>query len=309
MSKGKIHSWPWAALIWALAAGPAGAEPISVSLQLSGDLPFSAEQLAEALALRGVEVRAPGTGAPRVALRSAGPQALAITCDHKRRVLELAGATPPAATRLVALTIADLVRATMAVPLELPPPRASEDIIKVKREVKKEVETGAPRATLGLLGRAGAGTNIDRPHFAVALDGSLRLWSTLRGVLSVGVAFSLPADEAQTHLSVTMLSLRGGLGWCPAALPALELRLGAVVRPLWLSGEAGSEALEHQDVLAGGTLAVLYQVSLTSRLDGTLGTGVELYANRIEFAVRGTPTLATERLAFWAGLGLRVRLL
>ena len=297
MSKGKIHG---GALLWLLAVGSARAEPVRVTLQVAGDLPFSREQLAAALALRGVETPA-RAGVPRVVVRRLGPEAVQIRCDHKRRTLELSSQpAPQVAVRLVALAIVDLARATMAVPLSLPPPR--RDPVKARRQ-------GAPRMAMGFLGRVGAGSNADRPHFDLGLDGSLGLWSTLRGVLGVGVAFSLPADEANAHLGVTMLSLRAGLGWSPGALPALELRLGAVVRPLWLSGDAGDDALEHRGVLAGAALAALYGVRLTGRLDLTLGAGVEAYFNRIAYSVRGSPALATERLAFWGGLGLRVRLL
>jgi hypothetical protein len=301
MSKGKIHG---GALLWLLAISAAEAGPVRVTLQVAEDLPFSREQLAAALELRGVETRPPRADVPRVLVRASGPAAVEIRCDHKRRILELSPesrAAPQVAARLVALTIVDLARATMTVPLSLPPPRR-DPIRKVKKE-------GAPRMAMGFLGRVGAGSNADRPHFDLGLDGSVRLLSTLRGVLGVGVAFTLPADVANARLGVTMLSLRGGLGWSPGALPALELRLAAVVRPLWLSGDAGADVLEHQGVLAGAALATLYGIRLTGRLDFTVGAGAEAYFNRIAYSVRGSPALATERLAFWAGLGLRVRLL
>lgn len=286
---------------------------VAVSLDVDRDLVFSREQLASALSLRGVAVTEDQTAevsgkphpetskAPRVQVRRAGPEAVVVIHGQMSRRLALGSLQPLAAARLVALAVSDLVRSSMAVPLSLPPPDepgADDDTVSEQ----------PPLATVGLLGRAGGGANLDRPSFAVALEGSLLMWATLRGILGAGATFTLPAVDGETRLTMTKLSLRADLGWSPGALPRLEARLGVVVQPLWITGESGELTLSHQGVQVGADLAVLYQLRLTMRLDGTVGAGVDLFFNRMELLVRGTRTMATERVALWAGLGLRYRL-
>lgn len=292
-------------MLWTGEASGAGT--VAVSLEMDRDLIFTSSQLSTALSLRGVVVTAdhaagrPGEPARRVQIRRTNPDAVVVIHEHMRRELVLGSLSPVAAARLVALAISDLVRSSMAVPLSLSSPaEPGADEESTLRD--------APLATVGLLGRVGGGGNLDRPSFAVALEGSLRLWSTLRGILSAGAAFTLPAEDGDTRLTLTAFCLRANLGWSPRALPRLEARLGAMIRPLWIAGESGVHELSHQWLQAGAELAVLYQLRLASRLDGTLGLGMDLFFNRMEFLVRGTPVLATERVALWAGLGLRVRL-
>src|SRR5262245_37619065 len=84
-----------------------GRDPsLPVQVVLAGDLPFSREELIDALALR-----MPGRAAARPAalvVRADAPDHVVVTLGAKRRSLELEGRRSVAAARRVAIEAADL---------------------------------------------------------------------------------------------------------------------------------------------------------------------------------------------------------
>jgi hypothetical protein len=308
-------------ILLALSALPctAAAETV-VRLELAERLPFSQTELVEAVRLR-LQLEEPGaTGTvARVAVRRGGQDVTVELLDYgvKRRV-PLLGASGAPAARRVALVIYDLLRDEVALPVPILPasrpasrpaarsparraaPRPRPVILPTPAPI---APPGPPLLLLGLLVTAGAGSNVDHASIAATIEGSLRLLPSLRALLGVGPAFVPPFTVDDRSLRLVALPLRVGVAWFPRRGP-VELRLLAVAQPYWVRGDGVS----HSGVLGGAGTAAFYHLRLAWRLRLLLGAGLDLFFNRTELRLRGVTALATERVAFWGGAALAVRI-
>lgn len=291
-------------LLLVTAGGAMASQSVAVLLEVGNDLPFTGEMLRHAVSIRlpqqdvSLDTRARDDGI-RVQVRRADAGAVLIVHGHKQRRLMIAELPPQVAARWVALAITDIIRSDMVVPVTLP-----------SSPVAKPRGSGPGQRVIGLIGRGGSGSNLDLFQLGLALDGSLKILSAFHGVVAAGVVWSQTSEtlDQSAQTSLTMLDLRTGLGWVPSSVPRLQARITFLLLPYWLAGQTEVTQLSHQGVLGGAGAALFYGVRITAHLEGALGLGADLLFNRASFEVRGVPVQATERVMFWAALGVRVRL-
>jgi hypothetical protein len=256
----------------------------AVRLELAGPLPCSAGELDAAVAAR---LPLDGGKTTSVAVRPAGAGAVELALGSKRRVVTLAGLAGVAAARRIALAVVDLAAAEArppdAPPLPpAPPPR--------------------PRAQLVLLPAGGAGTSLSSVWVAGTLGTSLRLHGWLRATLDVGYGGGPRGSLDGLGADLQYLPMRAGLAFAPRRFP-VEARVGAVVAVYWARGGEPS-AVRASGAVEGLAAAALFFLPRHGRVQAVVGAGVDVFANRAQLLIHGTPVLETERLLFWAGAGM-----
>ena len=310
----------WGALLGALAGvvwpGPvaqAADDGPTVELQVQGTLPFSQEALRRAVSLRLVlaasDEKSPSVVSVSVRAVRGGVE---VGVGDKRRVVDHGGARGTPAARRVALAITDLVMSSPALPDLLPPATPAAPVRPVRPDdgARGEVGRARPEATarVGASATIGSGSNLSTVLFTAAVDGALLLSDGLAGFLSIGLAVAPDTTLRGVTISYSSVPLRGGLQWRP---PDTEWQLRAafvlaphVVTPRLAGGATGTVPDEtHAGVTTGVGAALAYLIPLSDRLDLRVGGGLDVYVDRVEFRIRGTPALATERLAIWIGAG------
>jgi hypothetical protein len=255
-----------------------------VRVEVAGEAPVTAQQLAAAL-----RVRVAATGpAIVVQLRPASDGVVARIADRERDVA-LGGRTGEDAARLIALAIADL---------------ALDD-------VGDEVGVGGPSLTAAM---TPAPAGLGRRHgteLTVSFLGMASAWSSVMasgGVdVTVGRGAWLAAAEVQAgQLIDGNLELGGALvrlaaGWRSGVL---ELRAGATVAPVWISNGAGDRT-----VLAGAGASARLRAPVTKDVRLVLAVGVDGFATQSEYRIQA-PTMveqvSTPWLAPWIAVGAEV---
>lgn len=261
-----------------------------LQLRCDADLPFTEQELAEALTLRVPEQPAVGY---IVAVRSLGGSLVEVSLGERRRAVYLGDRRSSAASRWVALAVVDLVTQEAAPPVlpqtlplapRLPPPR------------------------LLFLFYPALGLSVaENPVFASGgLSGSLRLHRGLRWTLDAGYGGSPKAKLHEAEVNLQELPLRSGPAWHLQRVP-LELRLSAVVIPYWVRVAAAPGETQYAGVVAGGGAALFSYLPLYQRLLAMVALGVDLLATRAEFLVRGQPAFDTARFTAWLGAGFALR--
>jgi hypothetical protein len=275
-------------LATAFVAVNAWAQP-SVRLITTGELPFTAGELADAVALR-LPLADDGF---EVGVAPAGADAVRVTLRAKERLVALEGRKGPAAARRVALAVVDLAGAEAA-PDTLPP---EPELAPAPRSVTPKpappaiVLRRAPAAWLGLL------PTVTPAALGVAADASLRLRGPVRATLQAGVRLGGPsAAVGGVDVSMARLALRAGVAF---ARGPVELRLEGVVEPYRVSGAGDGVDVAHGGALAGAGATVVARLPRGFFAGG----GVDLFANRADFRVRGKSAFTTARVAPWLGVG------
>ena len=92
---------------------------VAVRVTLAGELPFSPEELHQAMVAR---VPVADRGAELLISGSGDGQEVGIAIGDRRRVVDVAGRTGAQAARIVALAVTDLVEETLPAPLPPPAP-------------------------------------------------------------------------------------------------------------------------------------------------------------------------------------------
>ncbi len=277
--------------------------PLLMSTQ---GLPFRAEDLERALALR---VRAEHRAQLKV--RGFGLGSVSLRYGAIRKIIAMEGRQGPAAARYVALLASDLIREALAVnwpapppapPLVPHPPTLLDTTAVTARTAPGTFASKWPGLGLRAWGRLGGGSNLDQLAFGASLGAAWRLRGGWLAIGSAGV-LGRPARALEPG-SASWLSvpLRAGLGYRFDAI-RVELQLCALASPYWIWGDAQGEGLEQNGLLGGAGLAGLWELGLSASYDAFVGLGVDVFANRLDFQVRGQPLFATERASAHLLLG------
>ena len=322
----RVRIWGIALLAVLVAATPARgqtteAAPVSLTLAQPEALPFSEEELRQALLAR-LPAPADGAGVPAAAVGPAGPDAVTIQVGDRGRIIVVGGRTGAAAARVVALAIADLLSAD-AQPEGAAPAAAEAPAATTAAEAPAVVATGvaapstsppsiaasaptpAREAQPGWMPRlcvtAGAakGTNANELWAGTVNADLVMPWGPgrLRFAPSAGLTV-VPTHEAGTadEASFVGVALRALVG---PSLGLVDVLGGALVTPYRIGG-----ALPHAGVLVGGEAMARVAVPIWDRLRLVADGRVDAFANRVQVVFVGGQTFATPRVGLGAGLGL-----
>ena len=247
---------------------------VAVRVTLVGELPFSPEELHQAMVARmPVEER----GAELVI--SGDGQEVGIAIGERRRVVDVAGKSGASAARIVALAVTDLVEETL--PATLPPP---------VRE--------PPLAVWLALG-AGRGIRNTQP-WAGTLDAGVSLpYGWLRLAAEVGWTHSLDPSTIDIDISYDSLAFRLGAG---GKLGPLEAYIGPWVAPYSVRGTH-----EKVSVLFGGRVWTRLVVPVSRAVSVSAHVGLDVAANDVEI-LRGDSQVvfSSPRVGVAGGLGVTV---
>ena len=289
----------------ARAAGSGDAPPAPLTLTDPDALPFSDSQLQQALLARLLpSPDEPGLAAASVA--AAGPGVVSVKAGGQSRVVVLGERTGPAAARVVALVIAELMTARSAgagpTPISSPALRAepsAETAAVARAELPPAGGPGGRAWRLAVVGGASKGLGAEELP-AATLDTGLVIPhrdSRWRLSPSVGLSF-MPTRNAGTLNEVSFVSavarLLGGGAWGP-----IDLLAGPFVSAYAIGG-----ATTHDGVLFGGEalgrvaapLSRTLRLAVEARLDG--------YANRVRVRWFGEGGYATPRVGVGIGIGV-----
>jgi hypothetical protein len=278
---------------FALARGQARAQGATV--QLRGDLPFTAAELEEALALRW------RGGDLAVVVTPATADGVAIVVGSATGEVPLQGDVGPAAARRVAVAVVALADAG-ALPGGLPPAPVEQSWPSLPVEPTVPV---APR--LGLSVHAGAATY---PLLGGGLTVTTRVDGDVSLVLDADVGrvkgLAGTGQEGDVLAGTLRLGLQGE--WPePWDLPfVVQARYGAVASIYRIDGALDGQPLARTAVVWGGGGAVLLARG-SDRWRGVLGLGLDLFVTRERVLAAGRELVATPRMSGWATMGIEVR--
>jgi hypothetical protein len=286
-----------------LATAGAARAGTPVRLEIAGDLPFSAEELAQAVSARLPLAAATGDATP-VAVGPARSDGVAVRVGNKRGVVPIGDRAGAAAARVVALAIADLAADEVIPsppapgPAPAPPPAAGP-----AAELAPPPSPRAPAVPMV-------------PQLSSTFEASRGLGAA--EPLSFAVLADLVAAQGR-------LLAGGGLGYWQTPTQRAgrpdEASFAAVVARLWIGERLGG----HVQALAGPFVAP-YRLGGPFARSGLLGGGgamlrvtaplgprflivgvlrVDGFIDRFAVSVGdASPSLATPRVAVALGLGL-----
>ena len=223
----------------------------------------------------------------------------------RERELEL-GASGPVQLRRLALVIADLVQEERALgPLtHEPAPTAPVSVVMPMVPTTDIVPAGPAPSTLttlevAVMAWAGLGSELEQPALGVGGDVSVSLTGELRAWASLGMAWSPSASALSVSVARLALPVRAGLLWRPEPW---EVRVGALVEPLWITADDGSAGASRLDLSIGASAALGYR--LAAPVDVALWVGADLIANPTTYSAYGVRAFTVDRLLIWAGLSV-----
>jgi hypothetical protein len=285
-------------LAFALLIGPALAGPAlaqAPELRLEGELPFSAEELQAAVALRFGATQA--ALARTVTVRGSGTDVV-LEQDERQRTLALGEARGPAAARLVALALLDLALLEPASVAPQPPQAAPRPAAPTPAPAREHAVADGDRGWTRLALSPSVGKGL----------GSLEPWTYAVGV---GVSRGFPA-----------WLLEADLGWWSA--PSIERNAfsaswhavrarvqagrrfgvfewvgGPSVVPLWVSGGDG-----YDDVLFAIGTSLRAALPIGRYLEGSVALGVDVFPHRLALQAHGASVIATPHVAPFFGIGV-----
>jgi hypothetical protein len=268
--------------------------------------PFSLTELEQAVRIRQPDGAA---GDQTVAVQWARPGVIEARSRDRRRAIELGGLRGPEAARVVAVAVLDVRRpagfADAASAAD--GARDADGTTLSARAAPPSTRPPGARLRLGL----GAALNHGATSAGLALEPTGSAALALAGLGQrgqLGLAFEAGYGQGRGRVGgqnfvVHMIPLR----LCAfVAQGGYTLAAGALVRPYLTSGWGGGSG-----VLAGGTAtAEARWPSAPERpLAATLGAGVDVAANAVDFRVGNVSLLNTGRVVPWMRLGISWRAL
>jgi hypothetical protein len=289
----RIVAWLAGAIVGALAWHPAAATT-AVRVSLSGDAPFSAAELDDAVRAR-VPVAPPDDeGHPRVIVASDGADAVTVRAGDKTQRVDLGDRRGTAAARIVALVIADLMADELAP--SVASAEAAEATDGAGAAAARAPETPAVRIAGTVGGSRGVGAQ-ESVCFRADVDVSRPVEGRLVAGGSVGLVLIPTRNAGQPdEFSYTAAMARASIGW---RADRLELGAGPFVSPYKLGGTTDAAGL-----LAGAGVTARVVTPLSSRSQLVVAARADGYANRIHVNWLGFGGFATPRLDFGLAVGL-----
>ncbi len=268
-------------------------------------LPFSTSELAQALLARLSPADEP---APlRLKVEPTGADSVAIQVGDRTRVVQIGERTGPAAARVVALVIAELMSDGADAPQEEGGTAPAVTVARSQNEVTAPVLTSAPSVASGpspppricVTGGATKGLGTEE-LLAGTIDAEVVLpygpaWA--RVAPSLGLVL-MPKrndgtfDEVEYRGAVGRLLAGGELG-------PLQILGGPFATAYSITG-----ATEHAGALFGGEALARFTVPLSRRLSLVAAARVDVYANRVRVQWVDGTGYATPRVGVALGAGL-----
>lgn len=314
------------------AAAGAHAEPPV----LEGTLPFTAEELESALALR-LHLEA----LPLTIVVRGGSSWIEVAYGSRLRRVEVGEARGVAAARWVALLATDLVaeerrlgegaaRPAAATPRsrshaaatdgsqaaatdgsmspqpapEAPPaapPTAPSrlDPQATSRPIGEDPGSGEPRLDATVVVAGALGSELRQVGLGASADVGVELAAPLRAWIGAGVLWVPSTTTDATRAQLTGLPVRAGLALRGRAF---EVRVNGTVTPWWIDATDGPRSAARTDLVVGAGAALFYRVPLAVEL--RLGAGVELAFEPLAYLSDGQRVAATDALWAWVGAGV-----
>lgn len=278
-----------------LATELAAAEPPSIRAR--GTLPFTVEELEQALLLRA----APAETEAMVVSVTGEHDGIRIAVAGRERLLAFDTEDSEEAARLVAFAILDLTGAEIE-----PPPARSRTVAVADRAV--DVEVAAPAAvdtrrrepTWAVALWAATGS---RQEVVLEIDAPVR--RSLRVTLSTGASRIESTTRSERTVDLRSFPVRAGLTWRGPRGRAGGLEAGVSAIGLVQSAAA---ARRHTAAVFGAGLAIRWAIpvagSSTRRIRVLAGAGIDGFATGRDYRIDGVPITTTERLPWWAGVGI-----
>ena len=270
-------------------------------------LPFSTGELAQALLAR--LSPADESGPPRLKVEPAGADAVTIQVGDRSRVVQIGARTGPAAARVVALVIAELLSddGDSAQEERGAAPAPAVTVARSQNETAAPVLTSSPSVVSGpspsprlcVTGGATKGLGTEE-LLAGTIDADVVLpygpsWA--RVVPSAGLVL-MPKRNDGTFDEVAFRSVVGrllaGSSWGP-----LELLGGPFAAAYSITG-----ATDHAGVLLGGEALARFTLPLSRRLSLVAAARIDIYANRVRVRWVDGGGYATPRVSAAIGVGL-----
>jgi hypothetical protein len=266
-----------------LCAGAARATEIDVSLD--GPVPFTEEELRDAVGMRLLEDDLHDRLA--ISVRAGPKGAVLVYRDGQLRSIDLGQRVGASAARLVALEIVDLVLAP-AEPAPLPaPPDVSQN-----------------RLVLSVFGGLGKGSD-DRDPLGgcVGVDVTGRFGRRLRLALAAAwfpPATRDPGEFSETTVQLGILRASAGVGLGPVDV------LGGPVLAVY---HAATQVNDGNTILAGVGVGVRARFPIFREFSAYAGADLDVFFNRLEISdVFGGDSFQSPPVAFTASLGLSYEL-
>jgi hypothetical protein len=277
-----------AALVCCLLAAdpraPDAAPSATDTLVLTGALPFSSQELEQAIALRLFDG---STWPGKLEVIAQGADRIEVRLGGRRRIVEIGSSREDMVTRLVAISVADLLMETTPAPLRLVspalPPAREATLPPLRLAVMPGLAHGLARGETALYSLV-AGFGARRGRVVVGLDAGYWHTPTVRA-----------GQPGESTMAAWPVRVSAG-----AALGRFEFSLGPVVAPYNVTG-----TMPRSGVLVGGGPAALLALPLLRGLRGVAAGGCDVFVNRTATTVGGKDlTFASPRVAPWVGLGL-----
>jgi hypothetical protein len=285
------------------SAGPAPAPLPTVE----PGLPFSSGELAQALLARLSPADEPGP--PRLKVEPAGADAVTIQVGDRKRLVQIGERTGPAAARVVALVIAELLsdEAEAAADDRAAAPAPAVTVARSQDERGAPVLTSPPSVPSGpsspprlcVTGGATKGLGTEE-LLAGTIDAEVVLpygpaWARVApsaGLVLMPTRNGGTFDEVGFRSAVGRLLAGGGFG-------PLELLGGPFAAAYSITG-----ATAHAGVLFGGEALARFTLPLSRRLSLVAALRVDVYANRVRVRWVDGGGYATPRVGAALGVGL-----
>lgn len=285
----------------------AGEPPPAPIAAVDPGLPFSTGELAQALLAR--LAPADESGPPRLKVEPAGADAVTIQVGDRSRVVQIGERTGPAAARVVALVIAELLSDDAETAPDdgaaAPAPavtvaRSQDERAAPVLSAPSSVASGpSPPPRLCVTGGATKGLGTDE-LLAGTIDADVVLrygpsWARVApsaGLVLMPTRHDGTFDEVGFRSAVGRLLAGGGFG-------ALELLGGPFAAAYSITG-----ATEHAGVLFGGEALARFTLPLSRRLSLVTAMRVDVYANRVRVHWVDGGGYATPRAGVALGVGL-----
>lgn len=276
-------------------------DPGPVSLTLSGTaaLPFSDVELEGALLARLLRPPPDRAAAPVARVEHRADGAVLVRVGDQTRVVDVGERTGPAAARIVALVIADLVSARAEPAPAQPPPTAVAWVpppaleaapapVRPTRALRLCVTGGASRG-IGTQELPAGDLNVD---LVVPIARGRWRWSPGAALVAMPTRNAATFDEVSFVAGVARLL--AGRAWGPA-----EVLAGP-----FLTGYSVGGATSHAGVLFGAEALARVAAPLSARLRLVVEGRADAYGNRVRVHWIDGNAYATPRLGLVGGLGL-----
>jgi hypothetical protein len=270
----------------AVIAGPAGAAPDD-AVEIADGVPFSALELADALALRAPRPL------PAIRVVRVADDAVRLQARGRTRTIRLGTLTGRSAARRVALVALDLLD---------PPARAADTgapsptLVSVRRDAPAPHDRRRAGLLVGVTALVG-GDGVAGVGYEVSVP--------VAGPIRVATAGAVRQRASGPDVSAVQAPVRAGIAarWL-AGRWGLELGAGALAAWQRIAADDGGRRLTHSGYRFGAAASGAVSWTIAGPLAIRATGDLEAYAAGRRYLVGGAERLATGPVELWLGIGL-----